>query len=877
MRSLNVKRVAAVAAGALIVGSAIASAFAACPTLEKSFFFNDDGTPAVEIVIGENSMDGIPAGNLAAVIGNKAYVMTEEGEAGAGAGSGTVAILDSGITGVAGGSGATIDLDPSQETTLYDGNGNTQWVLTKSNAPFLKSGTLKFGTNEYNYNEVVRIDPSDQLSLSYQENDDYAEVMFLNGDQDIIYSVDFTKVVPDQTSITGAPEMYWLGSKYIVNTWDVDGGEVELIKGQSLSLGIGASQDVAVGEDTYTVTLDNAHLDEASSIGYADVTVTCPNGSEESLSLDTSSNTDGTACTDFLVYLEAATKSYTPGEGGRAKIRVGGAKFKLEDGAEYPGDDRWTVDFELNSASDSIDELQLEFDEDYAIEDHVTEIDGPYGSDPYFVVKYAGTQNPPTQEIVVKESSDVISKVSYQDKEGDTNTFTVQKSDGTILTHFVEANEDNDTDNDTVWLYTGNSEAFAVGDEVVEYVSADTAPDTALSTSSVRVTLRAEGQSQQFYPDYLLEADGSTVETGDTATTAWFNDLQIAGETVDMIMCLDSGYEDDAWEAVDTNLVDLDNVGPEAGTAGTYDNNTEDYMVDIDGDGTGSETDASCTGYLFVDTANVDVATDAPIDPLAGTGGRAGTAGRRLLDTAYADDMIYVGYENNAGTDDTTVFIDEETAGDGNNGQLSVWYDDSAADKGLDVYFDTTQDYDGDDGTAIIHTSKSDVKEDDKNGMSEFGSAITDASSGEITIVYPDEQLKLYAFAGQEEGTSTEEGVEYTITSDDTFPYEITDRVSVTGFEIDATCEAMGGAAVKPVGTIVIGDSDAVSGNAVVLGGHLVNMRAEGFTNTLLVDENSDPVCKFSGDGTVLYAAGWNRDQSAAVVDDIIDQIVAFA
>ena len=73
MKSISVKRIVAVAAGAAMIGAAFAGAVT--PEGLGSYPFFSNGEPQVKIVVGANSKasDGVVAANIAAMIGNLAY------------------------------------------------------------------------------------------------------------------------------------------------------------------------------------------------------------------------------------------------------------------------------------------------------------------------------------------------------------------------------------------------------------------------------------------------------------------------------------------------------------------------------------------------------------------------------------------------------------------------------------------------------------------------------------------------------------------------------------------------------------------------------------------------------------------------------------
>ncbi len=73
MKGINVRKLAAIATGAALLGSAVAPLVSA-GTVEKTDIYNADGTPKVNIVVGSKAAlsDAIWAGNLAAKIAEKA-------------------------------------------------------------------------------------------------------------------------------------------------------------------------------------------------------------------------------------------------------------------------------------------------------------------------------------------------------------------------------------------------------------------------------------------------------------------------------------------------------------------------------------------------------------------------------------------------------------------------------------------------------------------------------------------------------------------------------------------------------------------------------------------------------------------------------------
>ncbi|MEM2974518.1 MAG: S-layer protein, partial [Candidatus Micrarchaeia archaeon] len=73
MKSIDVKKVAAITAGVALLG---ASLLAAAPvTIDNIDVISAQGQPTVQIVVGKNAAasDGVAAANIAAVIGSLSY------------------------------------------------------------------------------------------------------------------------------------------------------------------------------------------------------------------------------------------------------------------------------------------------------------------------------------------------------------------------------------------------------------------------------------------------------------------------------------------------------------------------------------------------------------------------------------------------------------------------------------------------------------------------------------------------------------------------------------------------------------------------------------------------------------------------------------
>ena len=86
MKSLNVRKIAAVAAGAALIGTALAGAAVTVDENLGNYVFLQNGEPQVKIAVGSAALptDAIWAGNIAAALANKAYTTAEAAPAASG-------------------------------------------------------------------------------------------------------------------------------------------------------------------------------------------------------------------------------------------------------------------------------------------------------------------------------------------------------------------------------------------------------------------------------------------------------------------------------------------------------------------------------------------------------------------------------------------------------------------------------------------------------------------------------------------------------------------------------------------------------------------------------------------------------------------------
>ena len=111
----------------------------------------------------------------------------------------------------------------------------------------------------------------------------------------------------------------------------------------------------------------------------------------------------------------------------------------------------------------------------------------------------------------------------------------------------------------------------------------------------------------------------------------------------------------------------------------------------------------------------------------------------------------------------------------------------------------------------------------------------------------------------------------FTVTGDKSFPYSVTSDVTITELTCAADAVATGVSFGTVASNLVVSDSVNPTGNAIVIGGHYVNMLAVGKTEALTAAGNQ----MLEMDGNTLYAAGYTAADTAAVVNELIAAIKA--
>ncbi|MFH1255791.1 MAG: S-layer protein [Candidatus Diapherotrites archaeon] len=199
MKGLTIKKLAAIAAGAVLVGTALAPIVTAID-LQRSDIYKSNGSPAVDIVVGKMAQvsDAVWAGNIAAKIASKAATSTD------------VAISGGGEGGTANPSDLSVDLAIGGVVAYgagskqYKVNLNSASGANEIDANILTSSQL---TNLYNSDVTIKVNASTStireqekitvtIDTKFDKTTDVKDLVGMIGSSQFQYKVDLGTGVP---------------------------------------------------------------------------------------------------------------------------------------------------------------------------------------------------------------------------------------------------------------------------------------------------------------------------------------------------------------------------------------------------------------------------------------------------------------------------------------------------------------------------------------------------------------------------------------------------------------------------------------------------------------------------------------------------------
>ena len=376
MKSINVKRIAAVAAGVAMVGSVMASGLAVTrqgdvPSLVDSIKANLDDVQIVLGSLGADISDGIAGAKIAAALAYADFASVS---------SGSVSITDKSVV-LETGAGSTESLSsisyPAElavNTTatlngVYATNPDQSLTLTKDTISGILgqkqiSATVNGTSSTYLYEDRIILNSVD---ATYDESSSSAFTghgLYLSapyGTGAIEYRIYFSNGLPVGTgrSYTQIPEIDFLG-----HTVGIDYATAQ---NQSMYIYSGTKTTMLTGDEVTTADGYKVHLDSvtqgSSNTYYAIYTATNPDGATETSGQLTTAgdynffSNKVSVHVDYVGYDQAAAK-------GTTITRVTGGKQLLTDGAAFPLDSAWTVkhvDIDGGTATGTLNYIALKY------------------------------------------------------------------------------------------------------------------------------------------------------------------------------------------------------------------------------------------------------------------------------------------------------------------------------------------------------------------------------------------------------------------------------------------------------------------------------------------------------------------------------------
>ncbi|MCX8206107.1 MAG: S-layer protein, partial [Candidatus Micrarchaeota archaeon] len=420
MKSMNTKKIAAVAAGAALLGGALLGAV----SFENTELINNNGQIMAKVVVGEKAAasDGVAAANIAAVLGNRAFkqVAVSATPTGldaltcSGTGAGTCEVLSKSVTlevttpaGTvpAGAYGFKTLITDYVDADLEDRNNtapsdkeNTPWGTIAAmkvggdDFPALADYTVKdpqstFSTTEEQYayvtSEKVHYDDDESEFLAEQVKLAY-EIEFMDDGIPLCsdsksgywaYCVDTTQTSDnnvDKALENHRVKVKFLGDEWIISGMDVEDDTVKLAKESAYSpkLQIGESLDLGDGNKLVLGDLKPASGGQTADIAIFSV--------KDASGKEIASKTVAQGATTEI---QAGTKSYrvrvyqvAPGytlTEKWAEVAVFADELELIDGDELEGnEDAWEVAIEWSDK----DANTGDYSNSTIKEDHLTKI-----------------------------------------------------------------------------------------------------------------------------------------------------------------------------------------------------------------------------------------------------------------------------------------------------------------------------------------------------------------------------------------------------------------------------------------------------------------------------------------------------------------------
>ncbi|MFH1224555.1 MAG: S-layer protein [Candidatus Diapherotrites archaeon] len=400
MKGLSIKRLAAVATGAAMVGAALAP-LAAAMDLTKSDIYGADGSPKVNIVVGSGAMisDAVWAGNIAAKIAEKAVTdgtVSVSGEAG----DSSTATVDNLKVELSIGGSKTYEgaktYKSGETTNTNDTNsysGATEFpkvILSHSHLPnlYYSSKTIKWAGSSYTRTMQEYINVTGDVRFNYDNDGGTSDLeMQLAGEGDFNYTISLGTGIPVYESATTTKftdgtndniRIPFFGEEYLVREVDTSGTNyyVKLIKEEKITTynegevitGLKGKGEYA-GQEVSVKLVEIVQTGPATAAYQATFELYDAEGNKIDRRTASSSESletlfvdpNGDYALDTIVYIEALNIGSTTAK-GTAQVTLGTNMVELYDTKGYPYSSTDTsniydykVDIDLGSASGGTD------------------------------------------------------------------------------------------------------------------------------------------------------------------------------------------------------------------------------------------------------------------------------------------------------------------------------------------------------------------------------------------------------------------------------------------------------------------------------------------------------------------------------------------
>jgi hypothetical protein len=365
MRSINVKRVAAIATGAAMVGSVLASSALGAvqtsgdvTTLISNIKANLND---VQIAVGTNGAaisDGVQAAKIAAVLASLNYESAAIDPS-------DVVLTDKKVV-VKTTAGAGIDITPSVFSLEFSGSttdtssvyGYKTGINNVTLTPLQLSDVLSQDTlsayitsggttavQKFTYQEQIIINGPRYVQYHEQATPAGHGLYFNAPFGNLQYKLDFLsggQGLPTNATYAEIPEITVLGTKYAIDTTELAKSTPRLVLYSGAQQEMLEGETIQVGDTTITVT-GIGQKDSTSGVIFTAFVSAERGGVTQTHTIQTASGFDFFADSGDPITFYVQSIQYGASGGSRLIARIGSGKVVFTQGLSFPLDDQWTV------------------------------------------------------------------------------------------------------------------------------------------------------------------------------------------------------------------------------------------------------------------------------------------------------------------------------------------------------------------------------------------------------------------------------------------------------------------------------------------------------------------------------------------------------